>query len=126
MDGPSTLAGTVSAARNTEGWVAAELATEQPHGRLQLPARGQRVTAHRVRADEQLLVRVRQGVQCDEAAGVPDAVIEVADAQRIERRFLQYGLGQRGEAAPLAHQPRLETRTAGELHAFEQFPAEPL
>jgi hypothetical protein len=45
--------------------VAPELAVEQPHGRFQLPARCQRVTAHRVRANEQLLVRVRQGVQCD-------------------------------------------------------------
>jgi len=70
-------------------------------------------------------VRVRPGVQCDEAARVPDAVVEVADAQRIERRFLQRGLGQRGQAAPLAHQPCLEGRTAGELHAFQQFPAEP-
>ena len=57
-------------------------------------------------------MRVRPGVQCDEAARVPDAVVEVADAQR-------------GQAAPLAHQPCLEGRTAGELHAFQQFPAEP-
>ena len=107
-------------------WVTAELTTEQPYGRLQLPARCQQVSVHRVRADEQLLVRVRQGVQCDQAARVPDAVVEVADAQRVERRFLQCGLGQRGEAAPLADQPRLEGRTAGELHAFEQFRAESL